>query len=89
MACVTPIRELSIAAATDDAIASVAVNAFLQDSNLTDLFELTSTASGAMETALACLEDLSSSERRVLVFALNLVKDIAMAKAVAIARSPA
>ena len=89
MACVTPIRELSIAAATDDAIASVAVNAFLQDSNLTDLFELTSTASCAMEAALACLEDLSSSERRVLVFALNLVKDIAMAKAVAIARSPA
>lgn len=71
----------------ESVISSVAVTAFENDTNLSGLFELSTTASGVLEMALFELSDLSSHDKRVLAFSLNLVKDIAMAKAVALVAS--
>ena len=76
---------LSTAIQVNDAIASVVVTAFAQEKNLADLIDLNSSASHVLELAISVLGALSPAERRVLVFSLNLVKDIAMAKAVTIA----
>lgn len=69
------------------AIAEVAINAFRHSETIADLQTLNHDITDLADYISECLEDVPKSETRALFFALNLVKDLASAKAIAIASS--
>ncbi|RLV58612.1 hypothetical protein D5018_16460 [Parashewanella curva] len=66
------------------AVAQVAVNAFQLD-KLPDLKELNQDISSLLESLSEHIKELTPQESRALIFALNLAKDTATAKALALA----
>ena len=69
------------------AIAETAIKALERSNSIADLQDLNHDISNLADYISECLEDVPKHETRALFFALNLVKDLATTKAIAIARN--
>lgn len=67
------------------AVAEAAIKAFQYSESVDDLQGLNSDITNLADYLSECLEDVPKHETRALFFALNLVKDLATAKAIATA----